>query len=203
MAEREGIAPPLRYRRPQLSRLAHYYSGNAPSFAAPRSKRQQAVLGPTGMWIYGYGADCATRTRRPEGIWHRLKDLNLHERFWRPSCYRYIKPMCGTNQNCTGTAATEPLLRPGFMFMAGESGAPGGTRTPNPLLTRQPLYRLSYESRCGLDPVPADPDREVKDEKDSNYELYATRIDGVGSGTRTHVIQLMRLSWHHLQSIPT
>lgn len=26
---------------------------------------------------------------------------------------------------------------------------------------------------------------------------------GVGSGNRTHVIQLMRLSWHHLQSIPT
>lgn len=30
LAEREGIAPSLRYRRPQLSRLAHYYSGNAP-----------------------------------------------------------------------------------------------------------------------------------------------------------------------------
>lgn len=61
------------------------------------------------------------------------------------------------NQNCTGTAATEPFLRRGFIVQPrmGQTpihGAPGRTRTADPLLTRQPLYQLSYESRCGLDP---------------------------------------------------
>ena len=30
LAEREGIAPPLRYRRLRFSKPTHYYSGNAP-----------------------------------------------------------------------------------------------------------------------------------------------------------------------------
>lgn len=44
-------------------------------------------------------------------LWHRLKDLNLHEQFWRLPCYRYIKPICGeVSENRTRKFQRERLV---------------------------------------------------------------------------------------------
>ena len=74
--------------------------------------------------------------------WHRLKDSNLHERFWRPSCSRYIKPMYGA-----GTFLSAPAKWFSFqaLLLRGSGHLPMTPRCPprfeQSLKTSQPRIR--------------------------------------------------------------
>ena len=158
LAEREGIAPPLRYRRLRFSKPTHYYSGNAPYRAFLMPPKRKSFHGRSENFRGHLAQACGFE---PQRAVLETAMLPLHQ------AHVYRRP---------------PPIRSALRYSTLDHlfGAPGGTRTPNPLLTRQPLYRLSYESSCGLDPG-----QQIKTEKrlkEEIYELSAATEMGSGVG---------------------
>lgn len=56
-----------------------------------RGWRRLAVRNNRRVKFCLHRANCVPLVR----IWHRPKDLNLNQRFWRSSCYRYTRPIYG------------------------------------------------------------------------------------------------------------
>ena len=79
------------------------------------------------------------------------------------------------NKQATGSAMTGSLklrgrhnLTPDALALPVRNlfiGAPGGTRTPNPLITNQPLCQLKLQVQVWSGPGTADPDRKEVNKK--------------------------------------